>query len=75
MIKQKRVPYIHRIFVHENKIDPIFEGEAPFGIAFGGQMEEIQRIVFGADSTNRIELMERVGILFREVPVTYCKNI
>ena len=64
--KAKRVPYIYRIFAHDNKIDPIFEGEAPFGIAFGGQMEEIQRIVFGADSTNRIELMERVGILFHK---------
>ncbi len=61
--KAKRVPYIYRIFVHDNKIDPIFEGEAPFGIAFGGQMEEIQRIVFGTDTTNRIKLRERVDIL------------
>ena len=66
MIKRKEFHIFIEYLSHDNKIEPIFQREAPFGIAFGGQMEEIQRIVFGADSTNRIELMERVGILFHK---------
>lgn len=61
--KTKQVPDIYRIFVNENKIQKIFQGEAPFGIAFGGQMDEIQRIVFGTDLTNRLKLIDRVNNL------------
>jgi len=58
--KTKQVPDIYRIFVHENKIQKIFQGESPFGIAFGGQMDEIQRIVFGTDWRNTLKLKNRV---------------
>lgn len=62
--KQKHVPYTYRIFVNENKIQPIFVGNEPFGIAFGGQMSEIQRIVFGTDNENRMRMLSRVAELF-----------
>jgi hypothetical protein len=61
--KMQQVPTIYRIFVHESKTQQIFEGEAPFGIAFGGQMDEIQRIVFGTDWQNLQRLKGRVNKL------------
>ena len=61
--RAKRVPYIYRIFVHRNETRQVFGGEAPFGIAFGGEMDEIQRIVFGTDDKNRENLRNRVNIL------------
>ena len=61
--KRKHVPDIYRIFVHENKTQEIFEGDAPFGIAFGGQMDEIQRIVFGTDWQNVQRLKGKVNKL------------
>ena len=64
--KANRVPYIYRILGHDDKVEPICEGEATFWMAFGGQMEEIQRIVFGIDSSNRIMLMERVDNLLEK---------
>lgn len=64
--KTKQVPDIYRIFVHENKIEKIFPDEDPFGIAFGGQMDEIQRIVFGTDWKNRLKLNERVNYLLNK---------
>ncbi|MCK9375520.1 MAG: hypothetical protein M0P73_05145 [Syntrophobacterales bacterium] len=64
--KTKQVPDIYRIFVNENKIQHIFQGEAPFGIAFGGQMDEIQRIVFGTDWRNRIQLNDRANKLLEK---------
>ena len=60
--KQKQVPSIYRIYLHENRLDKVFVES--FGIAFAGQMQEIQRIVFGIDDTNRFRLIERVGVLF-----------
>jgi hypothetical protein len=64
--KRKHVPDIYRIFVHDNKIGRIFEGAAPFGIAFGGQMDEIQRIVFGTDWQNLQRLKDRANRLLAE---------
>lgn len=64
--KQKHIPYTYRIYVHENKLEPIFTGAEPFGVAFGGQMSEIQRIVFGTDNTDYIRLIERVNELFNK---------
>ncbi|MBU4234367.1 MAG: hypothetical protein KKF43_17795 [Proteobacteria bacterium] len=64
--KTKHVPDIYRIFVNNNKIEQIFPGKAPFGIAFGGQMDEIQRIVFGTDWRNKINLKDRVNKLLNK---------
>jgi len=60
--KQKQVPSIHRIYFRENQLDEVFAGS--FGIAFAGQMQEIQRIVFRIDDTNKFKLIKRVGVLF-----------
>ncbi len=54
-------PSIFRILVHQNKVEGTFSEGAPFGIVFGGQMQEIQRIVFGIDGSNRIKLLIRTG--------------
>ncbi len=61
--KQKHIPTILRIEVHADKIEETLKD---FGIVFGGQMIEIQRIVFGIDSLNRIRLLERNGeVMFK----------
>ncbi|MGA2466714.1 MAG: hypothetical protein ABSH06_20480 [Thermodesulfobacteriota bacterium] len=62
--KQGPFPTIFRILVHKNKVEATFAEGALFGIAFGGQMQEIQRIVFGIDSSNRVKLLIQVGELF-----------
>jgi len=62
--KQKQVPTTYRIFIHKPKISPDIENT--FGISFGGQTEEIQRIVFGTDTHNKINLIRRVEHLFEE---------
>jgi hypothetical protein len=54
--KPKHIPTIFRIHVHENKVENTIDD---FGIVFGGQMTEIQRIVFGTDNFNRLNLMIR----------------
>jgi hypothetical protein len=54
--KQKHIPNILRIYIHENRVEETIES---FGIVFGGQMTEIQRIVFGTDSLNKIKLINR----------------
>ena len=59
--KRKHIPSILRIYVHDNKIEETIDN---FGIVFGGQMMEIQRLVFGTDSTNRIKIIERSKQLF-----------
>ncbi len=64
--KRGPFPSIFRVFVHQNKIEQTFPDDNPFGIAFGGQMQEIQRIVFGTDGANRVKLIIRVGELFEK---------
>ena len=59
-------PTIFRILVHQNKVETTFTEGVFFGIAFGGQMQEIQRIVFGIDNSNRLKLLIRVGQLFEK---------
>jgi hypothetical protein len=61
--KTKQVPAIYRIYVNDKKIEKIFQEDSQFGIAFGGQMEEIQRIVFGTDGKNKHMLRIRVNNL------------
>ncbi len=53
------LPCVFRIDVCEDTITEIFSSEKPFGVAFGGQMDCIQRIVFGTDEDNQIRLKER----------------
>lgn len=48
--KRQQLPSTIRITFPEGEIDP-FSGR--FGIMFGGQTKEIQRIIFGTDSDNR----------------------
>ena len=48
--KRQQLPSTIRITFPKGEIDPFGDG---FGIMFGGQTKEIQRIVFGTDSDNR----------------------
>ncbi len=54
--EQKHIPTILRIHVHDNRIEATFDD---FGVSFGGQMTEIQRLVFGTDVMNRVLLSDR----------------
>jgi len=54
--KQPQIPSIHRIMVHDDELRPTI---TDFGAVFGGEMCEIQRIVFGTDSANRSKLRKR----------------
>ena len=47
------LPSLYRINVQEDTIVEIFSDESPFGVAFGGQNDWIQRIVFGTDQNNQ----------------------
>ena len=62
--KNSPFPSIFKILVADWKIEDTFPADNPFGIAFGGQMQEIQRIVFGTDGSNKVKLLIRVGELF-----------
>jgi len=59
--KKKHIPSILKIHFDQHKIE---EPIKDFGIVFGGQMTEIQRIVFGTDTFNRIDLISRNQVLF-----------
>jgi hypothetical protein len=54
--KQSPIPSIYRIYVHSNKLKATIDD---FGIVFGGQMQEIQRIVFGTDIDNKYKIIDR----------------
>ena len=56
--KTERWPAIVKVDVQENSVTQSFSA-GEFGIAFAGQMDWIQRIVFGTDVSNRIRLMYR----------------
>lgn len=61
--KQRQIPCIYRIKLPDDKVEDTID---TFGIVFGGQMREIQRIVFGSDSDNKTKLLYRtVEILDR----------
>jgi hypothetical protein len=55
---QSQTPSTYRIYVHDNKIEPIFTNDT-FGVAFGGEMKEIQRLVFGTDFANSVKIVNR----------------
>lgn len=59
-------PTIFRIFVNEARVVQAFTEDNPFGIVFGGQMQEIQRIVFGTDYLNSLRLEARVEELIEK---------
>ena len=60
------LPSLYRIDVREDTIVEIFSDESPFGVAFGGQNDWIQRIVFGTDEENQIRLAQRSQDLLLE---------
>ena len=60
------LPSLYRIDVREETIVEIFSDESPFGVAFGGQNDWIQRIVFGTDEENQIRLAQRSQDLLLE---------
>ena len=58
--KLNHLPTLYRVNIKDDAIDEIFSVESPFGIAFGGQNDWIQRIVFGTDQNNQVRLAARV---------------
>lgn len=54
------LPSVYRLDVRANTFVEIFSSESPFGVAFGGQQDGIQRIVFGTDMNNQIDLAIRI---------------
>ena len=54
------LPSLCRIDVRGDTIVEVFSSDSPFGIAFGGQKDWIQRIVFGTDENNQVRLANRV---------------
>jgi hypothetical protein len=61
--KQSPIPSIYRIRIPENELRAAF---GDFGIAFGGQMQEIQRIVFGTDFHNKLNMEDRSSFLLNK---------
>jgi len=57
--KLSYLPSLYRISVPEDTIVEIFSSDSPFGLAFGGQTDWIQRIVFGTDENNQVRLAAR----------------
>ena len=60
------LPSLFRLNIREDTIVPIFSSDSPFGVAFGGQYDWIQRIVFGTDTENQHRLDLRVQDLLNE---------
>jgi len=56
--KRSPIPKIVRIKLPKKEIEETLK-EGNFGIVFGGEMKEIQRIVFGTDFSNRIKIGSR----------------
>ena len=58
-------PTIVRVDVRQNSVSCQF-APGEFGVAFGGQMDWIQRIVFGTDTRNRVNLIARTRELLQQ---------
>lgn len=69
--KRSYLPSMYRINVGAGTIKEIFSSDSPFGVAFGGQRDWIQRIVFGTDSNNQIRLAQRA----HELLVNYYQKV
>jgi hypothetical protein len=68
------IPVIYRIKVNENKVEDTI---SDFGIVFGGQMDEIQRIVFGTNGFNKLRIVERSGFIlekYHQILLQYLKD-
>jgi 5'-3' exonuclease len=63
--KQSRIPEIVRIKLPKKEIEDTLK-KGGFGIVFGGQMKEIQRIVFGTDLGNKLNIYSRHIQLLRK---------
>ncbi len=63
--KRSPIPKIVRIILPKKEIEETFK-EGTFGIALGGQMKEIQRIIFGTDDANRMKIWSRHLELLRK---------
>jgi hypothetical protein len=61
--KQSPIPSIYRIHIESNELKGAIDD---FGIVFGGQMQEIQRIVFGSDIENKFKMMDRSNYLLNK---------
>lgn len=61
--KQSPIPSIYRIYIEKNELK---ESIRDFGIVFGGQMQEIQRIVFGSDIHNKYKIIDRSNYLLNK---------
>lgn len=60
--KRRPTPGVIRLFLHENKIeDPDYD----FGLYFGGQFKEIERLIRGTDFANGIRLIKRTEELLK----------
>ena len=69
-----QVPNIYRIYVNENSIKSVLTN-ANFGVVFGGQMKEIQRIVFGTDFENRLKIRDRARGLMDKYHALLCDEL
>lgn len=63
--KEDPIPEICRVKFPEKEVKKQLE-KGRFGIVFGGQMKEIQRIVFGTDFGNRLRIRRRFINLLRK---------
>ena len=61
--KRNPIPKIVRIKLSENKVKDTIEN---FGMVFGGEMKEIQRIVHGTDWSNKLKIKDRHIELLRK---------
>jgi hypothetical protein len=74
--KQSPIPAVYRIYYEENMFK-MRKNLDDFGIVFGGQMQEIQRIVFGSDYANRCKIVDRnVSLLlkYHELLTRECRS-
>ena len=69
--KLNYLPSLYRIDIRDDTIVEIFPSDSPFGVAFGGQKDWIQRIVFGTDENNQVRLAQRT----RDLLVDYHQKI
>jgi hypothetical protein len=58
--RKKFTAAVARIYVHKNDMD---KPDQDFGVYFGAQMREIQRLVHGTDPENKAKLIRRVSDL------------
>jgi hypothetical protein len=70
--KQSPIPSIYRIDIHKNELKATIKD---FGVVFGGQMQEIQRIVFGSDIDNKYKMIDRSASLLSKYHELLSKHL